>query len=132
MKLATYQIEYNTSKLNINEQYFWYRDLFYRILIFCLIEHFKLNPSMRVMIEDTSYQGLYSQLTNSNPDLYFSELFEGKFTNEKEHQIVLDVYEEIMVYLKRALKDPYRNVLSMSIRNSSIVEITFKYLETRM
>ncbi len=127
MKTDTVKINLNNIKKNINNNYFRYRDMFYRMLVtnICVYNCINYGMLQNTIIEESHYSQYFLNIANKQLSLE-EILSELNIINE------LPLYMDISLYIEEFLQQKHMNncinVYSLTISDDGYLIITNKKL----
>lgn len=125
--MKSFKLRVNISHLkdNIENNYFLYKDIFYRILIFNVIEFSRtqIRVTNNFLIDDISYNGLYISLYETNSHLIDVM---SKLNDVKDLNIMLDLNEYILEFLNKKYDNRAMNIVNLEISTPNELVITMK------
>jgi len=127
--MRTFQLKVNVNniKRNINNHYFKYRDIFYRILVTNVCVYNYINPNLlqNTIIEESHYNQQFLNL--SNKQLSLKEMLQ-ELNIETELPLYMDVSLYIEEFLQVKHSNNHINVYSLSISDNGYLLISNKQL----
>lgn len=127
MRTYTLKINVNNIKKDINNQYFRFRDIFYRILVtnICVYNCINYGVLQNTIIEESSYNQYLIHLANKNLNLE-ELLLELNINNE------LPLYMDITLYLEEFMQQKHSNnhfnIYSVSISDDGHLIVSNKHI----
>lgn len=127
--MRTYHLKVNVNniKRDINNHYFKYRDMFYRMLItnICIYNYMNYGLLQNTIIEESSYNQYFLHLANKQLSL-------DEILNELNIASELPLYMDISLYIEEFLQQKHSNthinLYSLTISDDGYLVIENKQL----
>lgn len=127
--MRTFQLKVNVNniKCNINNHYFKYRDIFYRMLItnICIYRYINYDLPQNTIIEESHYNQIFLNLINRQ--LSLKEIFQ-ELNIETELLLYIDMSLYIEEFLQQKHSNNHINVYSLHISDNGYLVISNRQL----
>lgn len=127
--MRTFQLKVNVNniKRDINNHYFKYRDMFYRMLVtnICIYNYINYGLLQNTIIEESHYNQVFLNLANKQMSL---EEILRELNIETELPLYMDISLYIEEFLQQKHSNNHINVYSLSISDNGYLVIDNKHL----
>lgn len=127
MRTFHLKVNINNIKHNIDDHYFKYRDIFYRILVtnICVYNYINYGLLQNTIIEESHYNQVFLNLANKW--LSLKEILQ-ELNIETELPLYMDISLYIEEFLQQKHSNNYINIYSVSISDNGYLIISNKQL----